>query len=157
MFNESRVTMLREKLAQDLKTAMKEKDTIAKDTIQMARSALLQIEKDQKLEITDSIVVDVIVKELKKRADSLDAFTKGGREELVAQTQAEIKVLRNYMPQQLSEDALRVLAMEAIQKTGAASKKELGKVMAELKPLVKSGQTDGKSVQKLLSELLTDA
>ena len=87
------------------------------------------------------------------RRDSLEEFKKGGREDLVAQTEAEIAVLMPYMPQQLSEGEIRILVKEAIEKSGAASPKDMGKVMGQLMPKVK-GRADGKLVNTVVREML---
>ena len=92
---------LKETLLQDMKTAMKEKDTIRKNTVQLIRSGVLQIEKDKQIELDDEGVLDVIAKELKKRRDSLPDFEKSGRADLIENLNKEIEVLLGYLPKQL--------------------------------------------------------
>ena len=95
---------LKEQLFADLKTAMKEKDTIKKDTIQLIRSGVLQIEKDNKVELDDEGVIEVISKQLKSRRDSLPDYEKSGRQDLIEKLNKEIEVLLSYLPEQLSEE-----------------------------------------------------
>ena len=97
---------LKEQLFADLKTAMKEKDTIKKDTIQLIRSGVLQIEKDNKVEL-DEGVIEVISKQLKSRRDSLPDYEKSGRQDLIEKLNKEIEVLLSYLPEQLSEDEIQ--------------------------------------------------
>ena len=103
---------LKETLLQDLKTAMKDKDTIRKNTIQLVRAGVLQIEKDNHVELEDDGVLDVIAKELKKRRDSLPEFEKSGRTDLIENLNKEIDVLLGYLPEQLTEDEIQKIVEE---------------------------------------------
>ena len=120
---------LKETLLQDLKVAMKEKDTIRKNTIQLVRAGVLQIEKDNHVELDDEGVLDVVAKELKKRRDSLPEFEKSGRTDLIDNLNKEIEVLLGYLPEQLTEDEIKKIVEETIAETGASSMKDMGKVM----------------------------
>ena len=120
---------LKEQLFADLKTAMKEKDTIKKDTIQLIRSGVLQIEKDNKVELDDEGVIEVISKQLKSRRDSLPDYEKSGRQDLIEKLNKEIEVLLSYLPEQLSEDEIQKIVEDAIAQTGASTIKDMGKVM----------------------------
>lgn len=145
---------LKEQLAEDMKAAMKahEKEKLA--TIRMIRSAVRQAEIDGgHTELDDEGVVAILAKELKQRKDSVEEFQKGGRQDLVEKTQAEIDVLMKYMPEQLGEEEIRALVKEAIEKTGASTPKDMGKVMGALMPKVK-GRADGKLVNSLVKKLL---
>ena len=144
---------LKDKLMQDLKDAMKEKDTIRKNTVQLVRSGVLQIEKDKKIELDDEGVLDVISKELKKRRDSMPDFIKSGRQDLIDNLNAEIKVLLAYLPEQLTEDEIKKIVEEAVKETGAATMKDMGKVMANVTPKVK-GRADNKVVSSLVKQVL---
>ena len=124
---------LKETLLQDLKEAMKEKDTIRKNTVQLVRSGILQIEKDNHVELDDDGIIDVIAKELKKRRDSLPEFEKSGRIDLIENLNKEIEVLLGYLPKQLTEDEIKKIVEETIAETGASSVKEMGKVMGDRK------------------------
>jgi len=145
---------LKEQLFADLKTAMKEKDTLKKDTVQLIRSGILQYEKDNKVELDDEGVLDIISKQLKSRRDSLPDFIKSGREDLIEKLNKEIEILLSYLPEQLSEDEIAKIVEEAIAETGAASIKEMGKVMGIVNPKVK-GRADMKVVGALVKKLLT--
>ena len=103
---------LKETLLQDLKAAMKDKDTIRKNTIQLVRAGVLQIEKDNHVELDDDGVLDVIAKELKKRRDSLPEFEKSGRTDLIDNLNKEIEVLLGYLPEQLTEDEIQKIVEE---------------------------------------------
>ena len=144
---------LKDKLLQDLKEAMKEKDTVRKNTVQLVRSGILQIEKDKKIELDDEGVLDVISKELKKRRDSMPDYVKSGRQDLIDNLNKEIEVLLTYLPKQLREDEIKVIVEEAVKETGAATMKDMGKVMANVTPKVK-GRADNKIVSGLVKQML---
>ena len=145
---------LKEILADDLKSAMKDKDIIRKNVVQMVRAAVLQVEKDNKVTLDDDGVLDVIAKQLKQRRDSLPDYEKSGREDLIADLKAEMDVLMKYLPEQLSEDELRTIVEAAIASTGASSMKDMGKVMSEVMPKVK-GRADGKMINEIAKAILT--
>ena len=145
---------LKEQLFADLKTAMKEKDTLKKDTVQLIRSGILQYEKDNKVELDDEGVLDIISKQLKSRRDSLPDYVKSGREDLIEKLNKEIEIMLGYLPEQLSEDEIQKIVEEAIAATGAASVKEMGKVMGIVNPKLK-GRADMKVVGALVKKLLT--
>ena len=144
---------LKEQLFADLKTAMKEKDTLKKDTVQLIRSGILQFEKDNKVELDDEGVMEIITKQLKSRRDSLPDFVKSGREDLIEKLNKEIEILLGYLPEQLSEDEIQKIVEEAIAETGAASVKDMGKVMGIVNPKLK-GRADMKVVGALVKKLL---
>lgn len=144
---------LKEQLFADLKTAMKEKDTVRKDTVQLIRSGILQIEKDNKIELDDEGVIDVISKQLKSRRDSLPEFEKSGRQDLIEKLNKEIDILLSYLPEQLSEDGIQTIVADAIAETGAATIKDMGKVMAVVTPKVK-GRADNKIVGGFVKKML---
>ncbi len=140
-------------LQEDLKSAMKEKDTIKKNVITMARAAILQIEKDNKIELDDEGVIEVIAKQVKQRKDSLPEFEKGNRPDLVEVVNREIELLMGYLPEQLSEDELSLIIADAILQVGAQSARDIGKVMNALMPRVK-GRADGKLVNSIVRQHL---
>ncbi|MCR5438679.1 hypothetical protein SAMN05216584_10492 [Selenomonas sp. WCT3] len=144
---------LKEQLTNDMKEAMKnhEKDRLA--VIRMVRGAIRQQEIDGQKELGDEDVIAVLSKEVKMRKDSIEEFKKGGREDLVEKTQAEIDVLLPYLPAQLSEEEVRELVKAAVEQTGAASPKDMGKVMGVLMPKVK-GRADGKMVNTIVRSFL---
>ena len=144
---------LKETLLQDMKQAMKEKDVIRKNTIQLVRAGVLQIEKDKQIELDDEGVLDVIAKELKKRRDSMPDFEKSGRADLIENLKKEIEVLLGYLPKQLTEDEIKVIVEDAVKESGASTMKEMGKVMAIITPKVK-GRADNKVVSTFVKQML---
>ena len=142
---------LKAQLMDDMKAAMKAKEDGKQKlaVIRMVRSAIRQTEIDGQKELDDNDIIALISKEVKMRKDSIDEFKKGGREDLVAQTEAEIAVLMPYLPEQLSEEEVRALVKEAIAATNATTPKDMGKVMAALR-----GRADGKMVNTIVKELL---
>ena len=145
---------LKEKLMEDLKIAMKDKDTIRKNTVQMVRSAILQFEKDNLKELDEEGVLEVIARELKKRRDVLPEYEKSGREDLIDGIKREIEILLTYLPEQLSPEELSVIVEEAIAETGASSMKDMGKIMAAVMPKVK-GRADGKMINAIVKGKLS--
>ena len=144
---------IKDTLTNDMKEAMKAKEKDRLAVIRMVRGAIKQIEIDSKKELDDEAVIGVISKEVKMRKDSVEEFKKGGREDLVAKTEAEIAVLMPYLPQQLSEDEIRSLVQAAVEQVGASSPKDMGKVMgAATKKL--AGQADGRLISTIVKELL---
>lgn len=144
---------LKEQLFADLKTAMKEKDTIRKDTIQLIRSGILQIEKDNKVELDEEGVIDVISKQLKSRRDSLPDYIKSGREDLIEKLNREMEILLSYLPEQLTEDEIQKIVADAVAQTNAATIKDMGKVMGIVTAKVK-GRADMKMVGSLVKKML---
>lgn len=145
---------LKERLMADMKLAMKNKDVIRKNTVQMVRSAILQYEKDNQTELDDEGIIDVIARELKQRRDSLPDFEKSGREDLIANLKAEMAVLMEYLPEQLSEEELASVIQEAITQTGASSIKDMGKVMGIVTAKTK-GRADAKLIGALAKKMLS--
>ena len=144
---------LKEKLQEDLKSSMKNKDTIRKSVITLVRAAIKQIEVDQRVELDDVAVMDIISKQLKQRNDSLAEFEKAGREDLIEETKSEIQVLKEYLPQQLSEEELEKIVIETIAEVGATSMKDMGKIMAIIKPKT-AGRADGRKINELVKQNL---
>lgn len=145
---------LKEILMQDMKSAMKEKDVVKKNVVMMIRAGILQIEKDNKVNLDDDGVIDVIAKQLKQRRDSLADFEKGARQDLVDLTNREIELLLSYMPKQLSKEEVNEIVKEAVGRLGLASVKDMGKLMADVMPKVK-GRTDGKAINEAAKEFLS--
>lgn len=145
---------LKDKLAEDLKTAMKDKDIVRKNTVQFIRAGVLQIEKDKQITLDDDGVLEVIAKQLKQRKDSLPDYEKSGRSDLIAELKAEIGYLMEYLPEQLSEEELTVIIKDAIASTGASSVKDMGKIMAAVMPKTK-GRADGRAINAIARKLLS--
>ena len=145
--------MLKEKLMQDLKDAMKEKNEIKKNTVQMVRASILQVEKDKGIQLEDNQIIDIIAKEVKKRKDAASDFEKSGRDDLIAQNNAEIEVLINYLPKQLSKEEIEEIVKKVIEETGATSMKDMGMVMKGAKEKI-GASADGKTINEVVKSLL---
>lgn len=145
---------LKDILMQDLKAAMKDRDTVKKSTITMIRAAIKQYEVDNRTEIDDEGIIELIAKQLKQKRDAIEEFKKGGREDLVEEAQSEIEILLNYLPKQLSEQEITEIVKTIIDEVGANNPKDMGKVMAALMPKVK-GKADGKLVSRIVKEILS--
>jgi len=145
---------LKAQLLEDMKTAMREKDDITKNAIQMVRSAVLQIEKDKKITLDDDGIIDVIAKEVKKKKESLPGFEKSGRQDLIDILNKEIEILSGYLPQQLTETELEELVKNTINETGFSSVKDTGKLMKQLMPLIR-GRADGKLLNQIVKKFLS--
>ena len=145
---------LKDKLMDDLKSAMKDKDTVRKNAVQMVRASVLQVEKDNKITLDDDGVIEVVAKEVKKRKDVLPEYEKSGRQDLVDELVREIEVLMVYLPQQMSEEEIEALVIDAIAQTEAKSMKDIGKVMAVIMPKTK-GKADGKVINNLVKKHLS--
>lgn len=141
-------------LQQDMKTAMKEKDKIRKNVITMIRAAILQQEKDKRIELNDEDIIEVIAKAAKQRKDSIPDFERGNRPDLVKDLEKEIEILMSYLPEQLDENELDEIVAQTIFEVEAQSVKDIGKVMKELMPKVK-GRADGKLVNQLVRKHLS--
>ncbi|MBC2577270.1 GatB/YqeY domain-containing protein [Peptostreptococcus russellii] len=144
---------LKEKLQEDLKSSMKNKDTVRKSVITLIRAAIKQYEVDNRQELGDEGVIDIISKQLKQRKDSLVEFEKAGREDLIEETKSEIQVLEEYLPQQLSEDELEQIVIQTIAEVGATSMKDMGKIMSTIKPKT-AGRADGRKINELVKKNL---
>ncbi len=145
--------MLKEKLLDDLKSAMKDKNVNRKNTVQMVRASILQVEKDKKIELNDDQILEVIAKEFKRRNDSLADYEKSGREDLINQIKEEMAILEEYLPRKLSEEELTEKVKEIISAVGATSMKDMGKIMKEAKEQL--GVTaDGKMINEIVKKIL---
>lgn len=145
--------MLKEKLLADLKEAMQNKEIIRKNTVQMIRAAILQVEKDKQIKLNDEQIVEVIAKESKKRKDSLKDYEKSGRQELINQLKEEIEIVAEYLPKQLSREEIVDIVKKVIEKTGANSIKDMGIVMKTAKEEI-GVASDGKTINEIAKELL---
>ncbi|WP_069649309.1 GatB/YqeY domain-containing protein [Caloranaerobacter ferrireducens] len=143
----------KERLMADLKASMKNKDKIRKDVITMVRAAIKQKEVDERIELSDEDIIELIAKQVKQKKDALKDFEKGGRQDLVELTQKEIDILMEYLPEQLSEDEIDEIVKAAIEEIGASTMKDMGKVMSYVMPKVK-GRADGSLVNKIVRQYL---
>ena len=145
--------MLKEKLLEDLKISMKEKNVNRKNVVQMVRAAILQIEKDQGIEVDDAKIMEIIAKEYKKREDALSEYKKAQRQDLVDQIEEEIKVLEEYLPKKMPREELEAKIEEIIKKLEATSMKDMGKVMKAAKEEIGLA-ADGKTINEIVKEKL---
>ena len=145
--------MLKEKLLEDLKNCMKEKNVVRKNVIQMVRAAILQVEKDKHIELNDDQIIDIIAKESKKRKDSLEDYERSGREDLIKEIKEEIEILAEYLPKQLSIEEVEEIVKEVIKNEGATSMKDMGKVMKAAKEKI-GAASDGKTINEVVKQLL---
>ena len=145
--------MLKEKLLEDLKESMKEKNLIRKNTVQMIRAAILQVEKDKAIELNDDQIIDIIAKEAKKRKDAQEDFEKSGREDLINQNKEELSILTEYLPKQLSAEEVEEIVKGIVAETGATSIKEMGMVMKAAKEKI-GAAADGKMISEVVKKIL---
>ena len=146
--------MLKEKLLNDLKDSMKDKNLTRKNTVQMIRAAILQVEKDKQVELNDEQIIEIIAKESKKRKDAAVEFEKSGREDLINQNKEEIAILAEYLPKQLSAEEVENIVKEVISAVGATSMKDMGQVMKAAKEKI-GASADGKTISDAVKKLLS--
>ena len=146
--------MLKERLLEDMKISMRDKNVIRKNVIQMVRAAILQVEKDKQIELNDDQILEIIAKESKKRKDSLPDYERSGREDLISQVKEEIEILSEYLPKPLSREEIEKIVEEIISQTGATSMKEMGIVMKEAKAKI-GPAADGKTINEIVKEKLS--
>jgi uncharacterized protein YqeY len=144
---------LRERLQADTTAAMRSRDELRRDVLRMVQNAIYNAEKARHAPLSEDEIVGVLSREVKTRRESVDAFRRGGREDLATKEEAEIAILQEYLPRPLTEDELRALVDEGIRATGATSPRDLGKVMGWLSPRIR-GRADGKVASGLVAEAL---
>ena len=144
---------LRDRLDEELKAAMRSNNGVRKDSLRMVLAAVQKAEKEGKHTLSDEEMLGVLAKELKTRNESVETFRAGGRQDLVEKEAAAIAVVSEFMPQQLTETELHSLVEQAIAETGAASPRDMGKVMGWLSPKTR-GLADGKVVSQLVTQML---
>ena len=140
---------IREQILADIKEAMKAKDEFKRDTLRTLNAALKQVEVDQRIEMTDEVVLPLLQKEIKKRADSVELYLKGAREDLAKKAQSEIELIKAYLPAQLSDDELKEKIKSIIEKVG----KNLGAVMKMAKDEI-GASAEAKRISMIAKELL---
>jgi uncharacterized protein YqeY len=136
--------------------AMRSGDALRRDTLRMALNTAYNQEKRTQKPLTDDDVLAVLTREVKTRRESIEAFEKGGREDLASKERAEVAILQEFLPQALSDDEIAALVDEGIKATGAASARDLGKVMGWLSPRTR-GRADGRRVSELVAQRLAAA
>jgi uncharacterized protein YqeY len=144
---------LRERIQSDITAAMRSGDALRRDTLRMAESAIYNAEKRDRRTYADDEVAALVAREVKTRRESIEAFRKGGREDLATKEEAEIAVLAGFLPEQLSEAEIGALVQEAVATTGAAGPRDMGKVMGWLAPKMK-GRADGRLVSQVVTRAL---
>ena len=146
---------IKDQLTEDMKQAMKDRENgkLRLSVIRMVRANIKNLEINEKKELNDEEVLSVLMKEVKMRQDSLEEFQKAGRSELVSQAEEEIKILKKYLPDALSDEELKGIVADVIAEVGAASPKDMGKVMPAVMAKTK-GRADGKRINALVRELL---
>lgn len=143
---------IKEKLLNDYKQAMVNKEKLRKDTLQMCRAAVLQVEKDQRVELDDADVIAILAKEYKKRSETLKDL--GDRKDIVDRYEEEMAIIEKYLPKQLSEEEVLEVVKEVIASVDATSMKDMGKVMQTITPMLK-GKADGKLINNLVRSQLS--
>ena len=145
---------LKIQITDDMKSAMRSKDSSRLGTIRLLLAAIKQKEVDERIELVDADIVSIIDKMLKQRRDSIDAFNKADRKDLVEKEEFELKVLQDYMPQQLTEKEVEKMIVDAIESSGANSMKDMGAIMNILKPKL-AGKANMANVSKKIKIKLT--
>lgn len=145
---------LKELLMDDLKVAMRDKDTVKKSVITMLRAAVKQVEVDERRDLDDEAVIEIITKQIKQKNNAIVEFKNGARQDLVELTEKEIEFLMKYMPEQLSVEEVQKIVDEAIATVGATTMKDMGKVMGIVSNATK-GKADGKLVADLVKKGLS--
>ncbi|GIZ51271.1 GatB/YqeY domain-containing protein [Noviherbaspirillum aridicola] len=145
---------LKEQITEDMKAAMRAKDSNRLGTIRLLTAAMKQKEVDERIELTDANVLAIIEKMIKQRKDSITQFEAGGRQDLADKEKAELDVLSAYMPAAMSTDEISAAVAEAVAETGAAGAQDMGKVMAVLKPRL-AGRADMTTVSAVVKRALT--
>ena len=144
---------LHDRIQTYIATAMRGGDALRRDVLRMVSSAAYSVEKREGRPLTDDEYLAVLTREVKTRRESVEAFKAGGREDLVEKEEGEIAILRDYLPEPLSEDELTALVREAVAATGASSARDMGKVMGWLSPKIR-GRADGKKTSELVARTL---
>ncbi len=145
--------MIKEQLLQDLKTAMREKDVLRRDMLQIARAAYLQTEKDSQTELDDAGVIALIAKEVKKREELLADLKTSDRQDIIDRTKAEIAIFEAYLPEQMDAAQVEEVVRKAIAATGATAARDMGMVMKAVIPEI-AGRADNKLVNQVVRRLL---
>ena len=145
---------LKEKINEDMKSAMRSKDVALLGTIRLIQAAIKQKEVDERVLVDDNSVISIIEKMLKQRNDSIEAFKKANRTDLVDKEEFEVSVLKNYMPEQMNAEEVEKIIQEVIKKIGASSMKEMGPVMAQSKEIL-SGRANMAEVSKIIKAKLS--
>jgi hypothetical protein len=150
---EQKAPTLKQKLMDDLKQAMREGDTVKRSVIRLTMAAINNVEIARQTALEDTDILGVIAKEVRQRKESIEAFKLGNRADLVAQEEAEMAVLQEYLPQQMTREEIMAEAGKVIAEVGAEGLKDKGKVMPQLMAKLK-GKADGRVINEIVTELL---
>ena len=145
---------LKEQIKSDIKDAMRAKDTAKRDTLRNIQTAIKQIEVDQRKDVTDADVEAILMKYAKQREDAMAQFKKAGRDDLVAKEEAELIIVKSYLPEPMSDEELETTIKEIIDSIGATSMKDMGKIMGKAKEIIGNRADGGRiniCVRKILS------
>jgi len=145
---------LRSRLEEDLKVAMRAREAVRRDTIRYLRSEVQKAEKAEQRDFDDEDVLRVLGRQAAQRRESIDAFKKGGREDLVHKEKAELDIVLEYLPEQMSEEQIAELVQAAIEEVGASGPQDMGKLMGRLMPQTR-GKADGRTVNEIVRRLLS--
>jgi uncharacterized protein len=145
---------LRMQLQQDLQAAMRARDTHRKSALRMVLTSVQLAEIESPEPLSDDEVLELIRKEVKRREEAVELMREAGREELVTEELAELEMLREYLPAQMGEAEIRVLAQSVVEEVGAGSPRDMGKVMGTLMPRLQ-GRADGRMVNQIVRDLLS--
>lgn len=144
---------LKEKLTEDLKDAMRQRDALRRSTIRFLLSAIHNDEIARQTDLDEAGVIQVLTKQAQQRRDSIESFKGADRQDLVDKEQSELDIIAAYLPEQMSEDEVKALVQQALADSGATGPQDMGKVMKELMPKTR-GKADGKMVSSLVNEAL---
>ena len=145
---------LKQKLTDDLKQAMKDGDKVRRSVIRLVLAAVKNAEIARQATLEDGDILGIIAKEVRQHQESIEAFKEGNRQELVAQEEAELAVLKGYLPQQMTRDEIIAAARKVIEEVGAQEPRDKGKVMPKLIAQLK-GRADGREINAVVTELLS--
>ncbi|MCV6607912.1 MAG: GatB/YqeY domain-containing protein [Campylobacterales bacterium] len=144
---------LKAQIQSDIKDAMRAKEVLKRDTLRSLSAEIKQVEVDERIEVNDERTIALIQKMIKKRNDSITEYKKGNREDLAEKEQGEIDILSEYMPKQLSDEELEAKVKEIIEKTGATSGKDMGKIMGMSAKEI-GALADNKRISQMAKKLL---
>ncbi len=144
---------LQDRLTQDLKEALRQKDERRKNTIRLVKAAIKNAEIEQGHPLNDEEILEIVAREVRRRREAITEFATGGRQDLIEQEEAELGLLLAYLPPQMSREEIETVARQAIQEVGATSAAQMGQVMRYLMPGLK-GKADGRLVSQVVKEIL---
>ena len=145
---------LADRLAEDLKQAMRDKDKIRLSVLRLVKAAVRNAEIDRRVTLGEEEIIGVLRREVKQRKESLLAIEGAGRDDLVAELNEEISILEEYLPQSLTEEQIQAIVRDVVQEVGAVSKADMGKVMPVVMKKI-GGQAEGRTVNRIVQEVLS--